>query len=116
MLTYTANPAPSSPTGRRPSAGPLRKPPRGEKARPHVAAGDPQDAAHPHGGQGVGDIEVTAHGQIEEAPPGGVVILAGKGAEQAQKRANGPEPCVPDGMLAKKSPCKRAVRAMPLWA
>ena len=39
---------------------------------------------------------------IEEAPPGGVVILAGKGAEQAQKRANGPEPCVPDGMLAKK--------------
>ena len=39
---------------------------------------------------------------IEEAPPRGVVILAGKGAEQAQKRANGPEPCVPDGMLAKK--------------
>ena len=37
----------------------------GEKARPHVAAGDPQDAAHPHGGQGVGDIEVTAHGQGE---------------------------------------------------
>ncbi len=29
-----------------------------------------------------------------------VVVLAGKGCEQVQKRKNGPEPCVPDGLLA----------------
>lgn len=29
-----------------------------------------------------------------------VVVLAGKGAEQLQKRASGWEPCVPDGLLA----------------
>ncbi len=39
---------------------------------------------------------------IETAPSPAVIVLAGKGAEQAQKRKNGPEPCVPDGMLAKK--------------
>ena len=31
-----------------------------------------------------------------------VVVLAGKGAEQAQKRKNGPQVCPSDGMLAKK--------------
>ena len=31
-----------------------------------------------------------------------VVLLAGKGCEQQQKRKNGPEPCVPDGMLARR--------------
>ncbi len=39
---------------------------------------------------------------IEYAPSGGVVVLAGKGSEMEQKRKNGPEPCVPDGMLAQK--------------
>ena len=29
-----------------------------------------------------------------------VVLLAGKGCETAQKRKNGPEPCIPDGQLA----------------
>ena len=32
-----------------------------------------------------------------------VVLLAGKGCEQHQKRKNGPEPCVPDGMLARRA-------------
>lgn len=32
-----------------------------------------------------------------------VVVLAGKGCEQAQKRANGPEPCAPDGLLARQA-------------
>ena len=31
-----------------------------------------------------------------------VVVLAGKGCEHLQKRRNGPEPCVPDGMLAQQ--------------
>ena len=39
---------------------------------------------------------------IETATPPAVIVLAGKGAEQAQKRKHGPEPCVPDGLLAKK--------------
>ena len=39
---------------------------------------------------------------IEKAQAPAVIVLAGKGAEQAQKRKNGPEPCVPDGLLAKK--------------
>ena len=30
-----------------------------------------------------------------------VVLLAGKGCETAQKRKNGPEPCLPDGVLAR---------------
>ena len=32
-----------------------------------------------------------------------VVVLAGKGCEMEQKRKNGPEPCVPDGLLAQKA-------------
>lgn len=39
---------------------------------------------------------------ISTAPAGGVVVLAGKGNESTQKRANGGEPCVPDGLLAQK--------------
>ncbi|MEG2097311.1 MAG: UDP-N-acetylmuramoyl-L-alanyl-D-glutamate--2,6-diaminopimelate ligase [Pseudoflavonifractor sp.] len=31
-----------------------------------------------------------------------VIVLAGKGSEQLQKRKNGAEPCVPDGLLARK--------------
>jgi len=32
-----------------------------------------------------------------------VVLLAGKGCEEAQKRKNGPEPCIPDGTLARRA-------------
>ena len=39
---------------------------------------------------------------IGACPPGGVVVLAGKGSEMEQKRKNGPEPCAPDGLLAQK--------------
>ena len=31
-----------------------------------------------------------------------VVLLAGKGCETAQKRKDGPEPCIPDGQLARQ--------------
>lgn len=48
------------------------------------------------------DRETAVAQAIREAPQGGVVVLAGKGSEQEQKRKNGPEPCVPDGMLAQK--------------
>ena len=33
----------------------------------------------------------------------GRVLLAGKGCETAQKRKNGPEPCIPDGQLAQRA-------------
>ena len=33
----------------------------------------------------------------------GVVLLAGKGCGEAQKRKNGPEPCIPDGTLARRA-------------
>lgn len=46
--------------------------------------------------------EEAIRSAIETAPSGGVVVLAGKGSEMEQKRKNGPEPCVPDGMLAQK--------------
>lgn len=48
------------------------------------------------------DRETAIRTAIEAAPAGAVVVLAGKGSEQEQKRKNGPEPCVPDGMLARK--------------
>lgn len=48
------------------------------------------------------DREEAICAALEAAPQGGVVVLAGKGSEMAQKRKFGPEPCVPDGMLAKK--------------
>ena len=32
-----------------------------------------------------------------------VVLLAGKGCEEAQKRKDGPEPCIPDGTLARRA-------------
>ncbi len=38
---------------------------------------------------------------ILEAARPAVVLLAGKGCEEAQKRKNGPEPCIPDGILAR---------------
>lgn len=36
-------------------------------------------------------------------PPPAVVLLAGKGCEEAQKRKDGPEPCIPDGTLARRA-------------
>ena len=39
---------------------------------------------------------------VMECSTPAVVVLAGKGAEQEQKRKSGGEPCAPDGMLAKK--------------
>ncbi len=48
------------------------------------------------------DREKAIRTAIETAPDGAVVVLAGKGSEMEQKRKNGPEPCVPDGMLAQK--------------
>ncbi len=48
------------------------------------------------------DRERAIQAAIETAPKGAVVVLAGKGSEMEQKRKNGPEPCVPDGMLARK--------------
>lgn len=48
------------------------------------------------------DRETAVRTAIEKAQAPAVIVLAGKGAEQAQKRKNGLEPCVPDGLLAKK--------------
>lgn len=48
------------------------------------------------------DREEAIRTAITQAPEGAVVVLAGKGSEMTQKRKNGPEPCVPDGMLAQK--------------
>lgn len=48
------------------------------------------------------DREEAIRAAIETSPPNAVVVLAGKGSEMEQKRKNGPEPCVPDGMLAQK--------------
>lgn len=48
------------------------------------------------------DREQAISTAILEASRPAVVVLAGKGAEQEQKRRFGPEPCAPDGMLAKK--------------
>jgi UDP-N-acetylmuramoyl-L-alanyl-D-glutamate--2,6-diaminopimelate ligase len=48
------------------------------------------------------DREEAVRRAITEAPSPAVILLAGKGSEQRQMRKNGPEPCVPDGMLARK--------------
>ena len=49
------------------------------------------------------DRERAVYAAILECERPAVVVLAGKGCEQQQKRKNGPEPCVPDGMLAQKA-------------
>jgi len=49
------------------------------------------------------DREQAVETAVAGAARPGVVVLAGKGAEQQQKRKNGPEPCVPDGMLAQRA-------------
>lgn len=50
----------------------------------------------------VPDRETAVKAAVEGAPSPAVIVLAGKGSEMRQLRKNGPEPCVPDGMLAKK--------------
>jgi len=50
----------------------------------------------------VPDREEAVRRAVERSPSPGVIVLAGKGAERQQKRENGPEPCVPDGLLARK--------------
>ena len=47
------------------------------------------------------DRERAVEVAILEAQRPAVVLLAGKGCEEAQKRKNGPERCVPDGILAR---------------
>ena len=44
--------------------------------------------------------EQAVEAAILEASRPAVVLLAGKGCEVYQKRKNGPEPCIPDGVLA----------------
>lgn len=48
------------------------------------------------------DREEAIWSAVLECRTPAVVVLAGKGCEMVQKRKNGPEPCVPDGMLAQK--------------
>lgn len=48
------------------------------------------------------DREAAIRTAIQETPSPAVIVLAGKGSETRQLRKNGPEPCVPDGMLARK--------------
>ena len=49
------------------------------------------------------DRERAVETAILEAQRPAVVLLAGKGCEEAQKRKNGPEPCIPDGILARQA-------------
>ena len=49
------------------------------------------------------DRERAVETAILEAHRPAVVLLAGKGCEEAQKRKNGPEPCIPDGVLARQA-------------
>ncbi len=59
-------------------------------------------AAHGKTWTMIPDREAAISAAILGATAPAVVVLAGKGAEQAQKRKHGPEPCAPDGMLARK--------------
>lgn len=59
-------------------------------------------AAHQKGYTVIPDREQAISAAILEAERPAVVVLAGKGAEQEQKRKHGGEPCAPDGLLAQK--------------
>lgn len=48
------------------------------------------------------DREEAVRRAVLDGTPPAVVVLSGKGCELVQKRKNGPEPCVPDGMLAQR--------------
>ena len=49
------------------------------------------------------DRERAVERAILQAVRPAVVLLAGKGCEVFQKRKNGPEPCLPDGELARRA-------------
>ena len=58
----------------------------------------------PHGKTwtAIPDREKAISTAVLEAERPAVVVLAGKGAEQRQKRREGSVPCAPDGLLARK--------------
>lgn len=60
--------------------------------------------------QVIPDREQAVETAVSTARTPAVVVLAGKGAETVMKRKNGPEPCVPDGMLAQKALARREGR------
>ncbi len=49
------------------------------------------------------DRERAIEAAVLDCAAPAVVLLAGKGCEEAQKRKNGPEPCIPDGVLARQA-------------
>lgn len=57
---------------------------------------------HAHSYETILDREKAVQTAIEGCPIPGVVVLAGKGSDDHQLRPNGLEPCVPDGLLARK--------------
>lgn len=59
------------------------------------------------------DREEAVERAVLEAAAPAVVVLAGKGAETVQKRKSGPEPCVPDGLLAARALERRAAGERP---
>lgn len=58
--------------------------------------------AHGKGYTVIPDRERAVEQAILGASRPAVVLLAGKGCETAQKRKDGPEPCIPDGQLARQ--------------
>ena len=60
-------------------------------------------AAYKGGGYSVIPVRRQVETAILGARRPAVVLLAGKGCEEAQKRKNGPEPCIPDGTLARRA-------------
>ncbi len=48
------------------------------------------------------DREDAIRAAVQDTPAPAVIVLAGKGSEQAQKRKNGPEPYASDSLLARK--------------
>lgn len=60
-------------------------------------------SAHGKSYEVIPDRERAVEQAILQARRPAVVLLAGKGCEVAQKRKNGPEPCLPDGQLARRT-------------
>ena len=66
---------------------------------------DIQRFLDPYGktGQVIEDREEAIDRAILDCQTPAVVVLAGKGCETAQKRKHGPEPSIPDGLLAQQA-------------
>lgn len=60
-------------------------------------------SAHGKSYEVIPDRERAVEQAILQARRPAVVLLAGKGCEVAQKRKNGPEPCLSDGQLARRT-------------